>query len=78
LNKMAYLWLNNFFMETLVINLKSEKDKSLFYALAERLHLKTTTITEEDKEDYGLLKAMLEAKKGEYIDKETVLKALRK
>ncbi len=65
-------------METLVINIKSEKDKSLFYALAERLHLKATSLSEEDKEDYGLLKAMLQAKKGDYVSKETVLKALRK
>ncbi|MBI4945137.1 MAG: hypothetical protein HY840_01905 [Bacteroidetes bacterium] len=65
-------------METLVINLKSEKDKSLFYALAERLHLKASLLTEEDKEDYGLLKAMLKGRTGEYVDKETVLKALRK
>ena len=65
-------------METLVINIKSEKDKSLFHALAERLHLKTTTLTEEDKEDYGLLKAMLQAKKANYVSKETILRALRK
>ncbi len=65
-------------MEALVINIKSEKDKSLFYALAERLHLKATAFTEEDKEDYGLLKAMLHAKKGDYVNKETVLKALHK
>lgn len=65
-------------METLVINVKSKKDKSLFYALAERLKLKATVLNAEDKEDYGLLKAMLQAKKGDYVDKETVLKALRK
>ena len=65
-------------METLVIDIKSEKDKLLFCALAERLHLKTTSITKEDKEDYGLLKAMLEEKKGDYVSKSKVLKALRK
>jgi hypothetical protein len=65
-------------METLVINLKSKKDKSLFYALADRLHLKTTLLSDEDKEDYGLLKAMLQGKKSTYVSKETVLKALRK
>jgi hypothetical protein len=46
--------------------------------LAERLHLKASLLSEEDKEDYGLLKAMLQAKKGEYVEKETILKALRK
>lgn len=65
-------------METLVINLKSEKDKSLFSELAKRLHLKTVIFSDEDKEDYGLLKAMLKGRTGEYADKATVLKALRK
>ena len=65
-------------METLVINLKSEKDKSLFSELAKRLHLTTAILSDEDKEDYGLLKAMLKGRTGEYADKETVLKALRK
>ena len=65
-------------METLVINLKSENDKSLFSELAKRLHLKTTILSDEDKEDYGLLKAMLKGRTGEYADKETILKALRK
>ena len=65
-------------METLVINLKSEKDKSLFSELAKRLHLKTTLLSDEGKEDYGLLKAMLKGRTGEYVNKETVLKALRK
>jgi hypothetical protein len=65
-------------METLIINLKSKKDKIPFYALAERLHLKASLLSDEDKEDYGLLKAMLKAKKGEYVSKESVLKALRK
>jgi hypothetical protein len=46
--------------------------------LAERLRLKATLLSEEDKEDYGLLKAMLNAKKGDYVSKETVLEALRK
>jgi hypothetical protein len=31
---------------------------------------------DEDKEDYGLLKAMMKAKKRDYVPKETVLKAL--
>jgi len=65
-------------MDTLIINLKSKKDRLPFYALAERLHLKASILSEEDKEDYGLLKAMLKAKKGDYVDKETILKALRK
>ncbi|MBI1837436.1 MAG: hypothetical protein HYR91_09245 [Flavobacteriia bacterium] len=65
-------------METLLINIKSEKDKSLFSELAKRLHLKTTVLSDEDKEDYGLLKAMLKGRTGQYVDKKIILKALRK
>ncbi len=65
-------------METLIISIKKEKDKKLFYTLAKHLNLKAAIITEADKEDYGLLKAMVKAKKGEYVDKEIILKALRK
>jgi hypothetical protein len=65
-------------MESIVINVKTESDKSLFYTLAQRLHLKAKVLTDEDKEDYGLLKAMMEGKTGEYIDTERYLNKLRK
>lgn len=65
-------------METLIINVKSEKEKSLFFALAEQLHLKAAALSEEDKEDYGLLKAMMKGKKGDYVSKQSIMKALRK
>ena len=64
-------------METAVINFKSEDDKFLFAALAKRLHLKLKVISSIDKEDYGLLKAMLEGKTGEYVDVERYLSKLR-
>jgi hypothetical protein len=65
-------------METLVINLKTKKDKQLFEALAERLNLKLKFVTDEDKLDYGLLKAMLATKRGDLVDRKTILKALQK
>jgi hypothetical protein len=64
-------------METLLINIKSEEDKALFLSLARRLRLTTKSITQSDKEDYGLLKAMLEAETGEYVSRDEVMKALR-
>lgn len=65
-------------METFVINLKSEKDKFLFSELAKRLRLKTAILSDKDKEEYGLLKAMLEGKTGKYIEVERYLNKLRK
>jgi hypothetical protein len=64
-------------METLLINLKSEEDKALFLTLARRLRLKTKSISESDKEDFGLLKAMLEAETGENVSREEIMKALQ-
>ena len=40
-------------METIVITVKSQKDKILFTALADRLHLKTRILSEEN--DFELL-----------------------
>ena len=65
-------------METIIINIKSKKDKTLFYALAERLNLKTTTLSEDDKEDYSLLKKMIRGRKDDFVTRDTVMKELRK
>jgi hypothetical protein len=65
-------------METLLINLKSDSDRNIFTSLANRLQLKSRILSDDDKEDYGLLKTMLEEQTGEYVDKKTVMKALRK
>jgi hypothetical protein len=65
-------------METIIINIKTQKDKFLFTSLANRLKLRSRILSEEDKEDYGLLKAMLEARQEDYVDRETIMKSLRK
>jgi hypothetical protein len=65
-------------METLLIAIKSKKDKLLFSALAGRLGLRVRFLSRADQEDYGLLKAMLKMRKTDYVNKDKVLKALRK
>lgn len=65
-------------METIIINIKTQKDKLLFTSLANRLKLKSKILSDEDKEDFGLLKAMLEAKQEDYVDREAIIKSLRK
>jgi len=64
-------------METLLIDIKSNEDRELFLSLARRLRLKTKSLTENDKEDFGLLKAMLEGETGEYVSREEVMKELK-
>ncbi len=62
--------------KSLLINLKSEEDSSSI-VFARRLRLKTKSISESDKEDFGLLKAMLEAETGENVSREEIMKALQ-
>lgn len=64
-------------METLLIKIKSAEDKQLFLSLAKRLKLKTKSITEDEKEDFGLLKAMIEGETGEYVSKDEIMQALK-
>jgi DNA-binding winged helix-turn-helix (wHTH) protein len=64
-------------METILIDIKSNEDKQLFLSLARRLRLKTKSLTESDKEDFGLLKAMLEGETGEYVSREELMKTLK-
>jgi hypothetical protein len=64
-------------METMLINIKSEEDKKIFLSLARRLKLKAKFFSPQDKEDYGLLKAMMEGQTGEYVSREEVMDALK-
>jgi hypothetical protein len=64
-------------METLLINIKSDEDKELFLSLAKQLRLKTKSLTESDKEDYGLLKAMIEGENREYVSRDEIMNALK-
>ena len=64
-------------METLLINIKSEEDKKIFLSLAKRLKLKAKFLSPQDKEDYGLLKAMIGGQTGEYVSREEVMDALK-
>jgi hypothetical protein len=65
-------------MESIVIDIKTENDKILLSALANRLHLKSVILSEEEKEDMGLLNAMKEAKKSGKASEKQVMKVLNK
>jgi hypothetical protein len=65
-------------MELVIRNIKSKSDLKLFRELAKRLGLKTTDLTEDKKKDIALGKAIKEAEKGDFVNREEVIKALRK
>ena len=65
-------------METVLIEVSNNSDIGFIRQFATRLGLKSKVLTLEEKEDIALGRAIEEGRKGEYVDKETVIKALRK
>ena len=64
-------------MESAIISGKSKKDIQLLITIAERMGIKAKFLSEEDLEDIGLGKAILEGKTGEFIDTDEFLKTLK-
>jgi hypothetical protein len=65
-------------MKTLVITPKDEKDFVFLSELLGKLGFDSRVLYEEDKEDIGLLKAMIEEKKGDYVTESEVMNILKK
>jgi hypothetical protein len=65
-------------MKTLVITPKDEKDFVFLSELLGKLGFDSRVLYEEDKEDIGLLKAMIEEKKGDYVTENEVMDILKK
>lgn len=63
-------------MELLISNIKAKGDIKLFSELAERLGLKTSQLSLEEKEDIGLALAIKEGRKSGYVSEETIMKTL--
>ncbi len=64
-------------MKTLIITSDNDNELKVLQYLAEKMGMAAEVLPEEDKEDIGLLKAMLEGRKEDYVSEEEVLKALR-
>lgn len=65
-------------MKSLLLSSESESDLSLMLALAEKLGMRTRTLSPTDVEDIGLAIAMKEGRTDEMVSTENVLKDLRK
>ena len=65
-------------MKSLVITPKDEKDFVFLSELLGKLGFDSRVLYEEDKEDIGLLKAMIEEKKGDYVTENEVMNILKK
>ena len=64
-------------MESAIISGKSKKDIQLLITIAEKMGIKAKYLSEEDLEDIGMGKAILEGKTGEFIDTDEFLKSLK-
>jgi len=65
-------------METLILNSKSKSNLLLIAELAKKLGIGIKYLTEEEKEDMGLLMAIKKGRTKKYIDTENFVKKLQK
>jgi len=65
-------------MKTLVVTSDNANELKVLKYLAEKMGMEAEMLSEEEKEDMGLLKAMMEGKQNDYVSEDEVLKALRK
>ena len=64
-------------MESAIISGKSKKDIQLLVTIAEKMGIKAKFLSKDDLEDFGMGKAIIEGKTGEFIDTDEFLKSLR-
>lgn len=65
-------------MTSLLISATKKTDIKLLTDLANRIGVKVKTLSEDDLLDIGLLKAMEEGSKSEYVSREQIMKKLKK
>ncbi len=63
-------------MKTLLISPKSEHDYQFLSELLNKLGYDSQVVLDENMEDLGLLKAMVEERKGDYVPEEDIMKSL--
>lgn len=63
-------------MESIVINPKTKDEAKLITDLLSRMNISSKVITEEEKEDIGLLMMMKEVDRNEIVSREEVMKKL--
>jgi len=63
-------------LETLVITSNSKRELTLISEFAKKLGLNSKIMTEDEREDIGLLKAMMETDRKEKVSRESVMEIL--
>ena len=65
-------------MQTLILNGESASDIKLIAEIAKKMGLKAKILSEEEKEDVGMLNAIKKRRTKKYIDTESFISKLRK
>ena len=65
-------------MQTLILNGESAGDIKLIAEIAKKMGLKAKILSEEEKEDIGMLNAIKKGRTKKYIDTESFVLNLRK
>jgi hypothetical protein len=64
-------------METLIIKPANKEEAKLLKVLIQKMNVKFAVISDEDKEDYALTKAMLIGKKSKPVSETSIMKKLK-
>jgi len=65
-------------MQTMVLHSNSKTNFKLIAEIARKFGLTVKILTDEDKEDIGLIKAITHGRTGKYVNTENFVKKLRK
>jgi hypothetical protein len=65
-------------MKTAILSSDSDSDLKLLLALAKKLGIKTSIISQKDAEDMGLARAIQNGRTGEYVNTEAFISELKK
>ncbi len=65
-------------MQTLILNGDSASDIKLIAEIAKKMGLKAKILSEEEKEDIGMLNAIKKGRTKKYVDSESFISKLRK
>jgi len=70
--------INKNIMQTLVLSSDSAVNIKLIAEIAKKMGIKTRILTDEEKEDIGMLNAINEGKTGQYVNNEDFISMLKK
>ena len=63
-------------MESILLEPKTKEDAELIKKMAKKMRIKSSVLTQEDKEDIGLGIAIQKGRTGKFVSKETIMKKL--